>query len=320
LSVIKNDNYLISVIVVTYNSFSFVIETLESIMNQSYQNIELIITDDCSRDNTLEICENWIEGNKSRFIKSKIIRANRNTGVSANLNRGIAASQGLYIKAIAGDDILLKNCILDNIQFAIHNNASFIFSDMIYFKINEFDQHEDIEDHVNNKLQAYFNKFSDLNSEGQRIFYSRDPIFINSPTWFCAKNKIPEYDEDFIRVEDQSFIFRYLDGGEKISYMDKITVYYRRYNQAEDLNKYFLFFNDFILCFSKYRMKTLSLTSFVDIMFIVNFRIEFNLKRWSRKNILFKIIAYPIKRLNPVKLFNISPLKGLSGFMSKELN
>ncbi|MFY7734922.1 MAG: glycosyltransferase, partial [Bacteroidia bacterium] len=46
---------LVSVPVVTYNAAEFVLETLESIFNQTYQNIELIVSDDCSKDNTVEI-------------------------------------------------------------------------------------------------------------------------------------------------------------------------------------------------------------------------------------------------------------------------
>ena len=66
-------NPLVSVILVTYNSAKFVTETLESIKEQSYDNIELIITDDCSFDGTVEVCNNWIEKNKTRFVKTNII-------------------------------------------------------------------------------------------------------------------------------------------------------------------------------------------------------------------------------------------------------
>ena len=60
---------LISVVVLTYNSSLYITETLNSIKDQTYDNIELIITDDCSTDSTLIICEDWINLNKSRFCK-----------------------------------------------------------------------------------------------------------------------------------------------------------------------------------------------------------------------------------------------------------
>lgn len=55
---------LVSVSVITYNSAKTVLETLESIKAQTYQNLELIVSDDCSTDNTVELCRNWIEQNK----------------------------------------------------------------------------------------------------------------------------------------------------------------------------------------------------------------------------------------------------------------
>jgi alpha-1,3-rhamnosyltransferase len=53
-----------------------------------YQNIELIVSDDCSVDNTLEICRMWIENNlKERFV-SKIVVVQKNTGIASNCSRG----------------------------------------------------------------------------------------------------------------------------------------------------------------------------------------------------------------------------------------
>jgi alpha-1,3-rhamnosyltransferase len=119
---------LVSVPVVTYNAASFVEETLESIFNQTYGNIELVISDDCSKDNTIEIVQKWCEEErvKERFTAIKIVTVPKNTGVSANCNRAISASKGEWIKFIAGDDILLPTCIEDNLNFVRENtNANF---------------------------------------------------------------------------------------------------------------------------------------------------------------------------------------------------
>ena len=50
---------LVSIVVITYNSAEYVLETLESAKAQTYQNIELIVSDDCSADNTVETCSRW---------------------------------------------------------------------------------------------------------------------------------------------------------------------------------------------------------------------------------------------------------------------
>jgi alpha-1,3-rhamnosyltransferase len=104
-------NPLVSIVVVTYNSSKYVLETLESVKAQAYQNIELIVSDDCSVDNTLETCRMWIENNKERFVKAEIVVVQKNTGIASNCNRGLEASEGEWVKFIAGDDTLFDNCI-----------------------------------------------------------------------------------------------------------------------------------------------------------------------------------------------------------------
>mgnify|MGYP000958323009 FL=1 len=66
------NNPLVSIIVVTYNSSLFVRETLESAKRQSYNNIELIITDDASTDDTVKVCREWIANNKNRFVRVEL--------------------------------------------------------------------------------------------------------------------------------------------------------------------------------------------------------------------------------------------------------
>ena len=78
---------LVSVPVVTYNSANTILETLESIKAQTYPNIELIISDDCSTDNTIELCLEWLELYKERFTRTEVLTVEKNTGVSANVNR-----------------------------------------------------------------------------------------------------------------------------------------------------------------------------------------------------------------------------------------
>ena len=116
---------LVSVFVITYNSSRFVLEALESIKNQTYKHIELIISDDCSTDSTVDLCKNWIEKNKERFVNSTIITVSANTGVSANCNRAVTAAKGNWLKGIAGDDVLLPNCIQDNVNYILQNPAVF---------------------------------------------------------------------------------------------------------------------------------------------------------------------------------------------------
>ena len=108
---------IITVVVYSYNSSEYIVDTLESIRNQTYPQLMLIISDDCSTDNTVEICKKWICNNETRFIKTKLLTSDRNTGISANANRAWDACETEYFKDIAGDDILLPNCIQDYVDY-----------------------------------------------------------------------------------------------------------------------------------------------------------------------------------------------------------
>jgi alpha-1,3-rhamnosyltransferase len=131
----QEENPLVSIIIITYNSSKYVLETLESSKGQTYQNIELIVSDDCSTDYTVEICRVWIEENKERFVRTEMITTEKNTGIPANCNRGLYAAKGKWIKFIAGDDALLENCILDNINYiiAMPENVYALHSNVKYY-------------------------------------------------------------------------------------------------------------------------------------------------------------------------------------------
>jgi len=88
-------NYLVSVFVITYNSSKYVIDTLESVKSQTYQNIELIISDDCSTDNTAAEVEKFIENNPS--VDVKFFQHDVNRGKGAALHTGIMHATGQYL-------------------------------------------------------------------------------------------------------------------------------------------------------------------------------------------------------------------------------
>lgn len=90
---------LVTVIVPSYNHAAYITQTLESIFIQSYKNIELIVIDDNSQDNSVEVINNILLKHNFNFITHKI-----NKGLSYTLNEAIRISKGKYISAIASDD------------------------------------------------------------------------------------------------------------------------------------------------------------------------------------------------------------------------
>ena len=102
----------ISIVVLTYNSADFVTETLESVWRQSFNgDLELIVADDCSTDDTVRICQAWIDSHRNRFCSAEVLTSPINTGVTANVDRACRKASGEWIKVIAGDDILMDDCI-----------------------------------------------------------------------------------------------------------------------------------------------------------------------------------------------------------------
>ena len=99
---------LVSVVIPTYNQKDFVRETIDSVLVQDYENIEIIITDDGSKDGTVEIIREYATRYPDRVVP---VLSERNTGIAANLNRGLAKVSGEYVAWLGGDDLMLSGKI-----------------------------------------------------------------------------------------------------------------------------------------------------------------------------------------------------------------
>lgn len=129
------DNPLVSIIVITYKSAKFILETLESIKNQTYKNIELIVSDDCSPDETVSVVEKWVQSNRHRFVAVNIVTKSSNTGIAPNCNRGLFAAKGEWVKLIAGDDLLITHAIERLVEYTLNNKTcKVVFGRIHYLK------------------------------------------------------------------------------------------------------------------------------------------------------------------------------------------
>ena len=223
---------LVSIIVITYNSSNYVLETLESAKVQTYKKIELIISDDCSTDDTVAVCEAWLKENKACFERTKLITVKKNTGIPKNCNRGLYAAKGEWVKTIAGDDALMINCIKDNIAFVQSNtDIQFCFSDYEAY-LNTFDT-ENLKVHKEYYLENS-KKFSQLNSKFQIQVLARGSV-LNAPSFFFKKReilKIGGYNETFKEMEDWSTFFDILKAKYKFYFLPIKTVKYRLHSNS----------------------------------------------------------------------------------------
>lgn len=126
----RKDIPLVSIIAVCYNHEKYVEETLDSILNQSFANIELVIIDSNSSDNSVEIIEKWIEKNK---IHCRFIKQSKPKSICQNLNEALTQIKGEYFQPISCDDVLEKNKIERQVQVFMRSceSLSLVYGDLI---------------------------------------------------------------------------------------------------------------------------------------------------------------------------------------------
>jgi len=122
----------VTVICSCYNHSSFVAESLNSVLNQSHKNIQLIVIDDFSSDNSVEVIENFIED----YPQIIFIKNTNNLGVTKSFNNAMKFAKGEFIIDLAADDILLANCVQTQLEAfntsklknlaIVYGNAEFI--------------------------------------------------------------------------------------------------------------------------------------------------------------------------------------------------
>ena len=98
---------IVTIICLCYNQELYVLESLSSVINQTYSEIELIIVDDCSTDNSKKVIEEWLlEHPNTAFISNET-----NLGNTTAFNKALKIAKGDYIIDLAADDVLLPHCI-----------------------------------------------------------------------------------------------------------------------------------------------------------------------------------------------------------------
>lgn len=122
---------LVSIITPLYNTAPFIERTLQSVQAQSYQNWEMLITDDCSTDNGPEIVRQYTETDN----RIKLFKNSKNSGPGVARNKSIKEAKGKYIAFLDADDQWKKNKLTTQIQFMETQRIDFSFS--YYEQIDE---------------------------------------------------------------------------------------------------------------------------------------------------------------------------------------
>jgi glycosyltransferase involved in cell wall biosynthesis len=119
---IKED--LVSIIMPSYNTGGFIAQSIQSVQNQTYQNWEMIIVDDCSTDNTDAVVEGYLCDKRIKYIKN-----DKNSGAAVSRNRALREAKGRWIAFLDSDDIWEPTKIEEQLAFMKKHGYAFTFTD-----------------------------------------------------------------------------------------------------------------------------------------------------------------------------------------------
>jgi glycosyltransferase involved in cell wall biosynthesis len=123
------NNPLVTIICLCYNHEAYVVESLNSVINQSYSSIEVIIVDDCSTDTSKAIITSWLGKNTEILF----ITNETNLGNTKSFNKALKHAKGEYIIDLATDDILLPNCValqIDSFKNSGYKNLGVVYGNV----------------------------------------------------------------------------------------------------------------------------------------------------------------------------------------------
>jgi glycosyltransferase involved in cell wall biosynthesis len=218
---------LFSICIPTYNGEAFIAETLKSVFSQDFPDYELIICDDCSKDNTVSLTNKLVEGrsNVKCFVNEK------NLGLVENWNKCVSLSSGKYIKFLFQDDHLLSGALKYTSEVIQKHQPSFLTSK------RKFTLPANVSEETANYYNVYLQKFENELGIKEDTFVNFQEIaklvaayiginFIGEPSVFVFKRelfeKIGKFDKRYEQLCDLEFALRAIAGSE-LFYMNFLT-------------------------------------------------------------------------------------------------
>ncbi|QHE63334.1 glycosyltransferase [Rossellomorea vietnamensis] len=120
----NHEQDLISIVTPTYNAEAFILDTVKSVQAQTFNNWEMIIVDDCSKDNTVDIIKDLLKSDS----RIKLIELKVNSGAAVARNTALLKARGRYVAFLDSDDKWFPEKLEKQINFMKHRNIAFSFT------------------------------------------------------------------------------------------------------------------------------------------------------------------------------------------------
>lgn len=213
---------LVSVVIPCYNHENFVQDCIQSVIDQTYKNIELIIIDDGSKDGSVLKIKEMIAKCKDRFTRFEF-RCRPNKGLAATINEALEWCQGEYYSTIASDDMMFKEKTKIQVDFLKNHKDADIIG--VFGGYNLIDENNIITAYCKNSERTYC--FNDI------ILHKHD---LPAPTQMLVLSKLKEvggYNSQII-IEDW-YMWLKLSKIGKLHYLSEYLAFYR--NHSENISK-----------------------------------------------------------------------------------
>jgi glycosyltransferase involved in cell wall biosynthesis len=208
------EDSLVSVIIPVFNEEDFVKDALESVINQDYKNIEIIIVNDGSTDSSQSIIEEFALEVKDRFI-IKTLRHSIQKGVSAAKNTGMKVADGSYLAIVASDDLQKKNRLCLPLRILKNNPAIGI----VFLDCEMIDERG----LLLNRSKGYP---AGMNSNNAMLFQLRRNHLFSGH--FLARIEVcPEFNESIESGVDYEWAWQILTNNTQIYILPESIAYYR---------------------------------------------------------------------------------------------
>lgn len=283
-----NNNVFVSVIVPNYNHARFLRKRIDSILNQTYQNFELIILDDNSNDDSVSVIEEY----RSCSSISHIVYNNINSGSTfKQWEKGLSLAKGDWIWIAESDDMCSSLFLQDlTTVISLDQNLSFVYCKTML--IDEYDNNKGIHNWGEEiDLNHWKQNFTvDGSSEMQKYLWQRNFIPNASAVLFNKYKALSVINSiTSLKYSGDWFFWALMMKNSKISYCATTLNYFRRYSEATSLinNK------AGILNRSKENMYVINQIQSIDDTIILNpYKHKWMIKEWERHKDVLNILEY----------------------------